>query len=134
VARSSIRVTQTADSSELAEELVPKMTNLGQAVGRRMQRLVPKRSWSLHDTIDAKTERSGSKVVTTVSAGGGKVKYALFVERGTSRMAAQPFMRPAFAQTTGKDLSYSGAGITTHGVVTFSTRRTRARRRRGGAR
>lgn len=133
MARSSIRFTNVADSSDLAAELEPKMGNLGRALGRRMQRLVPKRSFALNDTIDVETVRSGSRIVTTVSAGGGDVNYALFVERGTSRMAAQPFMRPSFAQTTGADLNYSGAGPTRHGVVSFSTRRTRARRRRGGA-
>lgn len=132
--RSSIRIEKVADPSELAEQYEPKMQNLGQAIGSRMQRLVPKRSWSLHDTISAETKRNGSKVTTTVGFGSGKVGYGMYVERGTSKMAAQPFARPAFMQVTGKDLNYAGTGITTHGVVSFSTRRSRARGRSGGAR
>lgn len=134
MARSSIRIVQVADPSELAEQYEPKMQNLGQAIGSRMQRLVPKRTFALHDTISAETKRDGSKVTTTVGFGSGQVDYGMYVERGTSKMAAQPFARPAFMQTTGKDLSYSGTGITTHGVVSFSTRRSRVRGRSGGAR
>lgn len=124
-----IRITRVIDDDELGRQIEPKMANLGQAMGARMQRIVPKRTWALHDSIDASTERRGSRVTTTVGAGGGDVDYAIEVERGTSRMRAQPYMRPAFAQTTGRDLNYSGIGITQHGVVAFSTRRSRVRAR-----
>jgi len=124
-----IRITRVLDPGELGRQIEPSMSKLGNAMGARMQRVVPKRSWALHDTISETTERYGDRVVTTVGFGGGEVDYGLDVERGTSRMAAQPFARPAFAQTTGKDLNYSGKGIVTHGVVSFSTRRTRTRAR-----
>lgn len=125
-----IRITRVVDEEELGRQIEPKMEKLGQAMGARMQRLVPKRTWALHDTISASTERKGAVVTTTVGAGGEGVDYALDVERGTSKMRAQPYMRPAFAQTTGRDLAYSGKGITTHGVVAFSSRRARVRARR----
>ena len=129
-----IRITRVVDDDELGRQMEPKMQNLGQALGGRMQRLVPKRSWALHDTIEADTERNGARVTTTVGFGDADVDYGLAVERGTSRMRAQPFARPAFAQTTGADLNYSGKGITRHGVVSFSTRRTRVRSRARGKR
>ena len=124
-----IRITRVVNPSELMRQIEPKMSKLGQAMGARMQRTVPKRTWALHDTITETTESNGAKVTTTVGFGGGDVEYGMDVEKGTSRMAAQPFARPAFAQTTGRDLSYSGKGIVTHGVVSFSTRRTRTRGR-----
>lgn len=125
-----IRITRIVEPGELGGQIEPKMQSLGQAIGARMQRLVPKRTWALHDTIGAETTRTAAKVVTTVGFGGGEVDYGLDVERGTSRMQAQPFARPAFEQTTGKDLRYSGKGITRHGVVSFTSRRNRARGRR----
>lgn len=124
-----IRVTRIVDDDELARQIQPKMEALGEAIGARAQRLVPKRSWSLHDSIAATTERRGSRVTTIVGAGGGDVDYALEVERGTSKMRAQPYLRPAFAQTTGRDLAYAGKGITKHGVVSFTSRRARTRAR-----
>jgi len=124
-----IRITRVVDDEALGRQIEPKMQALGQAMGARMQRLVPKRTWALHDTITTATERRGATVVTEVGAGSEDVEYALDVERGTSKMSAQPYMRPAFAQTTGADLRYKGKGIVTHGVVSFSSRRQRTRAR-----
>ena len=128
-----IQITRVTDGAELARQIEPRMAALGEAIGARMQRLVPKRSWALHDTIGAETERSGSRVTTTVGFGSEDVDYGLHVERGTSRMRAQPFARPALLQSKAGDLNYSGKGIARHGVVSATTRRSRVRdRRRGG--
>lgn len=124
-----IKITRVTDGEEIALQVVPHMAALGQAIGARMQRLVPKRTWALHDTIDSKVEQHGAKVTLNVTAGGGAVDYAMHVERGTSRMAAQPYMRPALAQSRAGDLDYSGRGIGRHGVVTISSRRSRLRTR-----
>lgn len=125
-----IRITRVVDDEDLGRQIEPKMEALMRAMGARAQRLVPKRTWALHDTIAASVERSGAEVVGTLGAGGTpEVDYALDVERGTSKMAAQPYLRPAFAQTTSADLRYRGKGITTHGVVAFSSRRQRTRAR-----
>ncbi len=125
-----IRITRVVNDEELGRQIEPKMSALMQAMGARAQRAVPKRTWALHDTITADVERKGAKVVGTLGAGGTpEVDYALDVERGTSKMAAQPYLRPAFAQTTGRDLNYRGKGIVTHGVVAFSSRRQRTRAR-----
>jgi HK97 gp10 family phage protein len=104
------------------------MERLGQAIGARAQRLVPKRTWALHDTISTKTTVNGAKVTTIVGAGSAEVDYALHVERGTSRAAAQPYLRPALAQTRASDLLYSGRGITQHGVTPVRPSRRRRSR------
>lgn len=124
-----IRITRIVEPDELGRQVAPKMEALGQAIGARAQRLVPKRTWALHDTVATATEVKGAAVTTTVGIGSEDVDYGMNVERGTSRMRAQPFLRPAFAQTTGNDLRYRGKGITTHGVVAFSSRRQRTRAR-----
>lgn len=129
----TIDITNTVADAALAQELAPRMAKFGQALGARMQRLVPKRSWALHDTIESDTTTSGSTVTTTITFGGG-LAYGLAVERGTSKQRAQPFARPALLQSKMGDLNYSGKGITRHGVVTISTRRSRTRARRTGTR
>lgn len=128
-----IRITRVTDGDEIARQMLPHMEALGQAVGVRMQRLVPKRTWALHDTIATETERKGSRVTTTVGFGDDEVDYGLAVERGTSKMRAQPFARPALAQSKAGDLNYSGAGIRRHGVRTITSRRTRLRARGAGS-
>ena len=128
-----IRITRVTDGDDIARQMLPHMEKLGQAVGVRMQRLVPKRTWALHDTIATETELRGAKVTTTVGFGDDRVDYGMHVERGTSRMRAQPFARPALAQSKAGDLNYSGAGIRRHGVRTITSRRTRLRSRGRGA-
>jgi HK97 gp10 family phage protein len=124
-------ITKTADPAEVAAQLLPKMTNLGNAIASRMQRLVPKRTFALHDTITAETVQSGgATVTTTVGFGGGTVDYGLHVERGTSRQAAQPFARPALLQSRAGDLNYSGGPPETHGAKLDRQRSARNERRR----
>ncbi len=123
-----IIITKQADPAEIVRQILPKMTNLGNAVARRMQRLVPKRSWALHDTIASETEAHGALVSTVVGFGSGDVDYGLHVERGTSRMRAQPFARPALLQSKAGDLNFSGGGPVNHGVQ-VEARRQRARDR-----
>lgn len=105
-----MRVTKVAAPSLLNDDLLGAGRNLGNAIGRRARRLVPKRSWALHDTIrtDAEVVKPG-KVRVTVTAGGAPngtlVDYAAHVERGTSRMRAQPYLRPALMQSRDRDLT-----------------------------
>lgn len=125
-----LRIVRILPAGDLTKQIEPKMRNLGNAIGRRAQRLVPKRTWALHDSIFAVTEASSTKVVTTVGMGTG---YGMHVEKGTSRQSAQPFMRPALLQSRASDFS-SSANIATHGVVTTRSARgrRRARSRNGG--
>lgn len=61
----------------------------GRAMERGMKMLAPVDTGALRDSIRHEVEG------TTVRAGPGReVDYALFVEFGTSRMAAQPYVRP----------------------------------------
>lgn len=120
-----IIITRVVDPDELGKQVEPHMRNLGNAIGTRMQRLVPKRSWALHDTIETGTERVGAKVVTEVGAGGGDVDYETHVERGTSKQKAQPYMRPALLQSKASDLNFTGPGPKRHGVVRIRSKRAR---------
>lgn len=105
-----IRITRVIDDRELAEQVAPKMRNLINAVHRRAQRLVPKRTWTLHDTLVTDVEVEGGKILATLGVGGPTsasplgAKYWKHVEYGTSRAAAQPYMRPALAQSKSADL------------------------------
>lgn len=105
-----IKVTKVARPGVLDPVLEALMSNLGNAIVRRGRRLVPKRSWALHDTIRQDTRVTApGKVTTTVTAGGNvngiDVDYALHVERGTSKQRAQPFLRPALLQSKARDLT-----------------------------
>jgi hypothetical protein len=108
-----IRITRVIAPGEFANEIKPPMQRLGNAIGRRAQRVVPKRSWRLHDSIGTSTEVVDGKVITHVYEGGREIRgkqvnYGLNVERGTSRMMAQPFMRPALYQSKTGDLNFTG--------------------------
>lgn len=80
------------------------LTTAGQRVRRKQKRLVPKRlrhlersiamrsrgtRWERLVTVGPRFERSTKKHGTVVT------KYGVFQEFGTSRMAAQPFVRPS---------------------------------------
>lgn len=129
-----IRITRFINDAALADEIAPKLANLGNAIGRRMQRLVPKRTWALHDTIVAgPVERRGSKLTLAIGAGSDKVRYALHVERGTSRMAAQPYMRPALLQSKAADLVNDSPMNGTRGAQLQKRRENAALRRQDRA-
>lgn len=110
-----IRITRIVDDGELARQVEPKMRNLINALHRRASRLVPKRTWNLHDTLTTGVEVEGSRVVATLGVGGPTdaapdgARYWDHVERGTSRAAAQPYMRPALMQSKARDLNDEGA-------------------------
>lgn len=125
-----IRITRVVAPSELGSQIEERMKRLGNAMGVRAQRIVPKKTWALHDTIGTETSRDGARVQTRVFAGGvNDVDYALAVERGTRNMAAQPYLRPALMQTKPADFRYSGAGPETRGVKRERARTARERRR-----
>lgn len=100
-----IVITRVVDDDELGKQIEPHMRAMAAALLKRAQRLVPKRSFALHDTLAVSTEREVGKVTTTLYAGGiNGVDYALHVERGTSKQKAQPYMRPAMLQIKAADL------------------------------
>lgn len=110
-----IRITRVIADAELAEQVVPKMRNLINAVHRRAALVVPKRTWNLHDTLTTGVEVEGSRVVATLGVGGPTdaapdgARYWDHVERGTSKAPAQPYMRPALMQSKARDLNDEGA-------------------------
>lgn len=63
-----------------------------QAVKQDARRDVPRRTGRLHDAIDAEMEDDLNGAVGVDPA---TADYGEFVEFGTSKMAAQPFMTPA---------------------------------------
>ncbi len=60
----------------------------------------PDRTGNLLNHIDTISTHAGSTATTSVqvdgSGPGGSAREAIFLEYGTSKMAAKPFMRPAF--------------------------------------
>lgn len=56
--------------------------------------LVPKRTGRLHDAIEAKVNTSSGKAWVQLAPGPAR-EYGYYVEKGTSKMADQPFMGPA---------------------------------------
>lgn len=129
-AAARIVITRVIAPSELGEQVEPKMRNLGNAIGRRMQRLVPKKTWALHDSIEVATDRDGAKVTTQVGVGGTvngvEVDYWDYVERGTSRQKAQPYMRPALLQSRAGDFLNESPLGPTKGARQERTRQRRA--------
>lgn len=115
MAISRIRIVRVVAPGALGKQIEPKMRNLGRSIGRRMQRVVPKRTWALHDTIATDTDRTGDKVTTQVGYGDETVDYGTLVERGTSKSRAQPFARPAMLQSKSNDLNFKGDLNPKHG-------------------
>ena len=104
-----IRITKVYDDA-LDPQLEVAVDNLSGNVAVRMRWLVPKRSFRLRDTIEKMpTRKVGGQIEGGVRFGGkvvrGKlVNYHLMVERGTSKMRAQPYARPALYQSRSSDL------------------------------
>lgn len=117
-------ITKVYPAGDLIPQMLPHMQNLGNAITRRAQRLVPKRTWALHDSIATTTEVFGERIVTTVSMGTG---YGMHVEKGTSRQVAQPFMRPALLQSKSRDLDFAGAPASARGMQVYVTAKGKRR-------
>jgi hypothetical protein len=100
----TIKVIKIASGAILEGDIVRAMGNVERLMTKRAKRIVPKRTWALHDTIAGRVEKRRGKVTAITKAGGGKVGYATHVERGTSRAKAQPYLRPALLQTSARDL------------------------------
>lgn len=104
------RVTRELSKGEAGRLIEPAVDTLSHNVAVRMRRLVPKRSFRLHDTIEKlPTETRGARVRGGVKFGGRSVRgkmvnYHIHVERGTSRAPAQPYARPALLQSRPDDL------------------------------
>lgn len=110
VSGAHIRIIRLAGPEAMGGQLERPVNNLTGHVAQRMHRLVPKDSWRLDETIEAQPAKTvAGRVIGWVTFGGkvvrGKlVNYHLMVERGTSKMRAQPYARPALYQSRSSDL------------------------------
>lgn len=55
------------------------------------------RTGNLHNSIDSRTEEQGDDTIAKI---GTKVDYAHYLELGTSKMRAKPYMAPALEDNT----------------------------------
>jgi HK97 gp10 family phage protein len=87
--------TGVAEVERRTDSLVERLADLSAA---DMERTAPVDSGDMVSTIRVEKPRDLVRHVKCggmVGASGEYVDYAVYVELGTSRMAAQPFMRPA---------------------------------------
>jgi HK97 gp10 family phage protein len=75
--------------------LARRLDRIGEVAVTIARRLVPYDSGDLHDSIDHVVAGTPRGPVLILYAG---MPYARFVEFGTSKMAAQPYLRPALHQ------------------------------------
>lgn len=80
--------------------------NAVQPMADKAVELAPVRSGKLVAAIGVNSRHSARTATASIevagSGPGGTVREAIFTEYGTSRMAAEPFMRPAFEMTQGE--------------------------------
>lgn len=97
------------------------ISSVGDDLLKRMQVTVPKKTWSLHDSLVKETGRGdtfgtvfvdvGVDDTFTSKVGRHPADYVTFVERGTSRQVAQPFELPSLLQTIGNLQGVKGVRI-----------------------
>lgn len=98
-ARITVKVDPSAEG-ELGDIIYRAIDKLGDGVQKRAKRVAPVKSGDLRRSIRKVTHRdSASKTTAEI---GSDLDYSSHVERGTSKQAAQPYLRPALYQTTGK--------------------------------
>jgi len=74
------------------------MVRQGILVANRAKALCPVDTGRLRSSIAVTTDPTSSGLVVSV---GSNVEYAGYVENGTSRMRARPYLRPALDQVIG---------------------------------
>lgn len=88
-------------SIQVFDPLMKRITaKAGDQIAAEAKRNAPKRTGALRTSIKSQGVKKGvGSISVQVTAGGPSqphdVDYATYVEEGTSRMAPQPFMRPA---------------------------------------
>jgi len=78
-----------------------KSLEIAESVASNARALAPSKTGALRRSIKAKKSKfkNGGAIVTV---GGGEQYYASFIEFGTSKMAATPFLRPAIEMSRAK--------------------------------
>ena len=86
-----------------------------QPTAERARALVAVETGEVHDAINVTGHHSRTRATAAVevlgSAPGGPAHEAVFLEYGTSKMAAEPFLRPALAATQGDISNHINAGL-----------------------
>lgn len=79
--------------------LTDAVSQSAEALATSAQRLAPVDTGTLRASIHVDSvETTGRTVTATIATGGEASEYAVYVELGTRRAAAQPYMTPALAQ------------------------------------
>jgi HK97 gp10 family phage protein len=81
--------------ARVSGELVQNMDRACQFAAEVARATAPVRTGILRSEIAYVVSARGQMVEGVVGVKRGRAFYAWFVERGTSKMAAQPFLRPA---------------------------------------
>jgi HK97 gp10 family phage protein len=87
---------------EIEKRAMDRLEKAGELVAARARGDVPVRTGKLKDTIRVIRLKGDPKQDVRVYAGNrikGGAYYAYMVERGTKKMAAHPFLRPALNQS-----------------------------------
>lgn len=85
--------------AQLEAELLKYGQRIGAQIERRAKRLAPVDTGRLRASITNTVEQDGDGVLVTVYS---DVEYAPYLETGTRRQQAQPYLRPALAQVMGE--------------------------------
>jgi len=88
--RKFVQLEQKTQGRVLENAAVSGATLIQNAAVKKCPKLTGNLARSIHTEV---AERSNTRVMTEI---GTNVEYAPFVEFGTRRMGAQPYMRPAF--------------------------------------
>ena len=93
IARLEVKIDQATAKTQAMVKLAVKKTGLDTVTGA--QTLVPVDSGNLKSTIGVDFDPDGYGFEA-----GATANYAAYVEYGTSRMAPQPYLGPAFGRTS----------------------------------
>lgn len=86
-----------------AKKALRKATLAGaKVIIKAAQEKVPKRTWTLHDHIVAEAVKVEPDHVEARVGPDKEAFYGMFLELGTSKMAARPFLRPALDENQDK--------------------------------
>jgi HK97 gp10 family phage protein len=98
-----MRVKVSASAQRVVDETIDQtLDRLGKRVKDNARRIVPIKTGDLQRSIIAQRADGVLQVGVDVDIAG--VNYGPHVEQGTSKAAAQPFLRPAVLQTKGLTL------------------------------
>lgn len=73
-------------------DLAPLMDSLGESITEDAKRYAPVDTGTLQESIRYAVQGKGEDIELRV---GSDVEYSVYVEVGTSKMSAQPYLRPA---------------------------------------